>query len=448
MRWFGRTGDGVRRRSFGIGLVAAGMAIGLLVGWSGPMIGRSVTGEHLEENTELVVLSGQDLSDARADRITAWNRAAREWNREHPDRRRPIVRVEWLPSSATEQLAEMLRRARSQQADVDVYVLDVPWTRQFVSARYVRELHTTVEEDDFLAGPLSTCKNGDALYALPLNTDTGLLFGQPGLPTVPDWPRLVAAGTAHAPPTRAAFGGQFGHGEAFVVNVLEGVMAHGGQILRQDRDADGSVTVSLQLRGPGVAEALRDLSKDLHDTTRIPAAADGYDEAATRRAFLAGQIAYMRNWPAFAPRDPQGTLLRGMRVSPLPWRSVLGGQNLAVATKSPHPEAATRFIEWLSGEASQVQLFGAAGFAPTRSALYHDPQIYAEDDEKYLQTILEGVQDAVRRPDVPDYLLFSEVFEEVMRRALTAGHLRDVDIAQIEAAAEGKYLPVPAASGS
>jgi multiple sugar transport system substrate-binding protein len=419
-----------------IGSLAIGVLVGTLVGALGTVVLPRLfapSRTSIAAGTRLIVLSGQDPSGARDRRFQLWNERAAAWNAGHPDERLPEVTVVWLPTAANEQLAEMLRRARTAEDDADVYVLDAPWTRQFVSGGWLLRLDTGVDTQQFLPGPLKTCRNGDSLYALPFNTDVGLLYRRPGLRVPADWSSLVND-AAHAPARpRAAFAAPFGRGEAFVVSVIEGVLARGGSIL----DGEGHLT----LDGPGVALALKELSHDLSDRTLISSTAVESDEAATRQTFVDGQAAYMRNWPTFTPRDHQQHPLKGMGVSRLPWRSVLGGQDLAVDAQTPYPQAATELIEWLTGESSQTQLFMDGGFAPTREAVYHDPLVLDQNRSPFAGDLLAAVQSAVRRPDVPNYPLFSRVFEDVMRRVLqTGGSLSPRDVDEITAAVDGRLL--------
>jgi multiple sugar transport system substrate-binding protein len=417
------------------GLVT-GVALTVLTtrGWPWP-----AADEPVGEDSFLVVLAGQDPRQARQDRIDAWNEQAARWNGDpaHRDRRRPLVKVVWLPSDPGEQLAEMLRRAQSPLPDVDVFVLDAPWTRQFAAQGYIRRLGVDVDTDGFLATPLRTCRFGDALYALPFNTDAALLTswmssapGGTDTPFPDSWAALLAA-AERVSPERAAFVGQFGPGEPFVVNVLEGVMARGGEIL----DSDGN----LRLDGPGVERALRSLSRELHDPKAILPSSDELDEDSSREAFVRNEAVYLRNWPAFVPQAADGGLDPRAVVRRLPWPGVLGGQNLAIAAESRRPRAAQELLEWLTSEASQLRLFEDGGFAAARKEPYVDPKISRSSRFRYAEELLEAVDRARPRPSVPNYLLFSQVFERVMRRVLAeGGQLRDTDVRQITAAARGR----------
>ncbi len=95
-------------------------------------------------------------------------------------------------------------------------------------------------------------------------------------------------------------------------------------------------------------------------------------------------------------------------MTALPGPSALGGQNLAVAQESRHPEAARQLIEFLTSEASQQVLFQDGGLASTRLRTYRDPVINTE--YPYASKLLNAVDSAELRPVTAHYWTFSRVF--------------------------------------
>ena len=99
-----------------------------------------------------------------------------------PEKRARIVE---LSGNADQQRNEMVRLAQDPDGVVDVYNLDVTWTAEFAENDYIVPL-TGVSTDDFLSGPLDTCRyerrfdgipfSGEKLWALPFNADAGLLY--------------------------------------------------------------------------------------------------------------------------------------------------------------------------------------------------------------------------------------------------------------------------------
>src|SRR5690606_10237073 len=95
-------------------------------------------------------------------------------------------------STATAARSQMVPHAQSGAAPaVDVYSLDVTWTAEFASAGLIRPLdESRLDLDGFLPGPLRTGRYDGKQYALPLNTDAGLLFYRKDL--IPSPPTTLA----------------------------------------------------------------------------------------------------------------------------------------------------------------------------------------------------------------------------------------------------------------
>lgn len=399
----------------------------------------------------LVVLSGQDdsVGNQRQRLIDTWNAL-------HPDQK---ARIEVLPASADAQHSEMRRRAQSSRPDVDVFNLDVTWTAEFAAADFIRPL----KGDDprgFLAKPLETCRYEGTLWALPFNTDAGLLFFRPQrlrqAYSEQDW-NLEADPKRH-PPTwdgigretdavfaaprpagevlEAGYTGQFANYEGLTVNAMEAVWEAGGQVL----DDDGEIALGSDPARRGI----RSLVKGFADSRIILADARQQDEAGSTQAFKDGRVLFMRNWPVAYRQLTQRSTDSGapsaetdFDVTTLPGPSALGGQNLAVASESRHPEAARKLIEFLTGEASQQVLFQDGGLASTRERTYRDPQI--QQNYPYASTLLTAIGDAELRPVTPHYWLFSQVFRQVVTEALDGdGEITDTQLERLQRALKGK----------
>lgn len=398
------------------------------------------------EEGELVIMMDRDQSlDQQRHELL------HEWQRRHG-----AVTVLEVSSTATAARSQMVAHAQSGAAPaVDVYSLDVTWTAEFASAGLIRPLdESRLDLDGFLPGPLRTGRYDGKQYALPLNTDAGLLFYRKDL--IPSPPTTLAEMVAqiddyfqnpvegHA--IEAGFVGQLGDYEGFTVNALEVIWATGGDVV----DAGGKVA-PLDAMAPGVrwlAEGWRGPRSGGRPPIILPDSLE-YDEDRSRQAFEQGRVLFMRNWPVAyrlltepapgedgsAPMDPAQ-----VGVARLPWPSVLGGQNLAVAATTDQPRAAQALIEFLTSERSQQKLF-EGGFAPTQEVVYYDagPQTNAE----LMAALLAAVQDARPRPATRHYEQFSDAFRTLVRAAVTGdGELPPGAREAIAAALKGE-VPAP-----
>ena len=402
----------------------------------------------------LVVLSGKDdgVGEQRQRLIATWNAL-------HPDQQ---AQIKVLPASADKQHSEMRRRAQSDLHDVDVFNLDVTWTAEFAAAGFIRPLKG-VDESGFLGKPLETCRYEGTLWALPFNTDAGLLFFRPQrlrqAYSDEDWKR-EADPKAH-PPTwdgirratdavfaasrpagdalQAGYTGQFFNYEGLTVNAMEAVWEAGGQVV----DDDGNMALDSEDARRGI----RSLVKGFADSRIILPDARQELEADSTTAFKDGRVLFMRNWPvAYRQLKERSTdagpssTASDFDVTTLPGPSALGGQNLAVASESRHPEAARELIEFLTGEASQQVLFQDGGLAATRLRTYQDPQI--RSSYPYAATLLTAIGDAELRPVTPHYWVFSQVFRKVVTEVLDGGgEVTQEQIDRLQRALKGKETP-------
>ncbi len=416
---------------FGSGAVLGVVATLLVSAYLVPLFDRS---DRLEPG-DLVILSGRD--DGQGNQRQA---LVDQWNALHPHNQ---ARIEAISPVADAQHSEMVARAQSKQRTVDIYNLDVTWTAEFASAGYIRPLDEAgLDTSGFLKAPLNTCRYDGKLWALPFNTDAGLLYYRATLVSKPPttWPSLVATvqdvlSQPSAPAVLAGYAGQFADYEGLTVNALEAIWAAGGDVV----DAHGRVVID----SPEAQAGLTRLASGLAPSTPqvILRDATKFDETATTQAFGAGKVLFMRNWPvAYRSLNPStgadAAPAVPFQVTQLPGPSVLGGQNLAIAKDSRHPRAAQKLIEFLTSERSQQILFEHGGFAATREIVYRDATVV--NLYRYAPTLLEAIRSARTRPVTPHYSQFSETFRQIVRQALAnGGQLPDDAESRLEGALQG-----------
>lgn len=384
------------------------------------------------EDGSLVILSGNDDSaeNERQALIDVWNKL-------NPENK---ARIEELPSDADAQHAEMVARAQSDDADIDIYNLDVTWTAEFAEEGWIRQLdEDLVDASGFLRAPLETCRWNGSLWGLPFNADAGLLYyrADVGIEELPNtWGQIIdiidrVFDTRQDPRLEAGYTGQLANYEGLTVNALEAMAAAngGGDVVR-----DGKVIVPPEVMQQGL-ERLRPKGGEPEIVLRESLA---YDEAKSTQAFREGRVIFMRNWPlAYRSLASAGHPVE-FDVAPLPGGTVLGGQNLAVAEHSEEPNAARELIKFLTNERSQQILFERGGFAATRAVVYADKDVI--ERYPYADELLDSIESAARpRPVDPQYAQFSEVLRTSADAFLRRGVPLPPDfVSQLEAALEGR----------
>lgn len=420
---------------FGLG---TGLAIGIVVA---ALVGTHVMpilrGTGAAEPGTLVIMSGSDESFGEQRRALV-----EQWNDAHPHN--PAV-IKKLSTESDAQHATMVRQAQSGQNDVDIYNLDVTWTPEFASSGYIRPLNTSsLDTSGFFKAPLRTVQYDGKLWGLPFNSDAGLLYYRDKVVRTPPtkWlgvPKFTGQANSE---DMAMYALQLADYEGLTVNALEAIWSTGGDVV--DRDSREVVIDSKEAR-----EGLRRLAMALKssDPQVVMRESLGFDEGKTTDAFRSGKVLMMRNWPVVysklsgAPSDDKKSGKSSFRVTNLPGPTVLGGQNLAIASGSKKPRAAQQLIEFLTSERSQQILFERGGFAATRKSVYNDRVI--RDKYPYSDTLRKAIETARPRPDTVQYNRFSQEFRSIVLETIQrSGELPDSAVSRLTEALKG-YLPSP-----
>ena len=452
---------GITRRGFFVGgaaglLAGAGLSLGME-----ELFGGAADLERFSTGDQLTILSGRDESDGGQRRLLVdlWNRVYEA----HPAR---IVEVS---SNADRAYSTMLSAAQAGEPGYDIYNLDIPWVPQFAQSGYLRALDGATG-DGFLSEPWAAGTWDGAAYALPFNSDVGLLYcnldlideyyrskgeevprtdpipvhdGWAGLDRFADDVFAEVGGDRglNRPIVETAIALQLADYEGFTVNLWEILL--------------GSRAVSVDATGRPVFEdvdrigaAVESLAERLRPPLDGPsgaAASLAFDEQGSLAAFAGGRAVFLRHWPRAL------RLLRGKDSAPfrvgfmrVPGGGVLGGQSLAVAAASKYPVAARRLAEFLTNERSHQLIFERGGFAASREAPYRDPEApwalepvtgdlasalvdYAtgkgvegtNDPERKANDALRLALDgASPRPRLQHYVELSEEFRRYVRAAL------------------------------
>jgi multiple sugar transport system substrate-binding protein len=385
------------------------------------------------EPGELRILAGADESPGR------WREALVDlWNAEHP--RSPAKLVE-LNQAADAQRSQMVNDAKAD-SDTDVYLLDVPMLAEFADPPgedpYIQPLDQSLLPPDFLDGflakPLESCRyqDPDKLWALPFNTDAGLLFYRSDLVKEPPavWDQVVPTAQQVAP-EMSAYVTQLRDYEGLAVNALEAIWAEGGEVTDGD-----TVIATADMMSRGIRRLIPTGPGAMHPGAR------GFDETTSSEAFAGGEAVFMRNWPVqYSKLLSNDDVAKAKRVefevTALPGPSVLGGQNLAIASDSEQPLAAQAFVQFMTQESSQLLLARYGGFASTRERPYQDE--VTRERYPYLPALRTAIDQAKLRPVTPYYERFTAVFRAVVTETMDNGGQPPADFAnRLTAALRGR----------
>lgn len=347
------------------------------------------------------------------------------------------VQLDTIDGSATLEHSEMLVAAQAGDARYDIYNLDNEWVPEFAAGGYIQSLQDILPEGGFLSQPLASGRDASGrLYAAPFTTDVGLLYYRSDLvhnaSSLGTFGQVLQAARqvqASDPAMTVGYAGQFDEYEGLTVNLLE--------IIRGE--APDAIGPDGEIRDPAaVAAALEQIALALAPGGPIPGPeVRSYTELQSYQAFLHGYAVFMRNWPIYynlltAPQSGSSTVAGKFGVVPLPFPSVLGGQDLAISASSAHPDEALQVVEFLTSPQAERCLFAVGGFPATRPGAYaQDKQLPTEYQVAGKPAVMghrlcgrvtgrqlmigpeikKGITGAFPRPVTPYYTEFSTIIQ-------------------------------------
>jgi multiple sugar transport system substrate-binding protein len=381
---------------------AAAASALVLAGCSTSAPDTSAASGNTQDRGAITFAVGKDTSGNLQKQVDSWNAA-------HPTQK---VTINELPASADDQLQQLQQNAQVRSDAFAVLGLDVVWTPEFAANRWIDQLPASTDTSGLLPAAVDTATYRNHLYAVPWQTNGGLLFYRTDL--------LTAAGVKSAPTTWSqmqndcakvkatpqgknlgCYAGQFDKYEGLVVNFSEAVQSAGGRVF----DDGGNPTVDTSQ----AKSALQWLAGAFKDGT-IPRAALTYKEEDGRKAFQDGNLVFLRQWPYtwdLANKTDGSSKVAGrFGVAALPGldgpgSSALGGYNLAVSAFAKHKATARDFIAYLAGDDAQRANLLATSIAPTRTDLYADTTLQRRFP--YLTVLQKSLQTAVPRPKAVHY---------------------------------------------
>lgn len=364
------------------------------------------------ERGELVIMAAEDVSQAYARRTLV-----DLWNATHPANPARIVHVS---GSTDEQFEHMVNDAKDGGAhEADIYLLDVVWMTRFIEDDYILPLDRSRlsdrDLDDFVDKVRRTGEGGDGkLWALPLNTDVGLIYYRtnvPGATEPTSWDDHSGPAARTSPIAVHAF--QMAD-EMATVTALEAIWAEKGTVVQEDGRISRTTNGRQARFDDKDHEGLRKLNAAVNDPALFPGDPEPEDTSSDKAVdqFVEGRAFAMRNWAVAYKQltnrqrelDAKGITFRA--VAP-PTPSVLGGQNLAIsAHNDDKPRAAQALIEFMTSAQSQLILSEVGGFAPTRDS------VYERLEGEQFGVIRDALQDARPRPAIRCYTEWSQEFRD------------------------------------
>jgi multiple sugar transport system substrate-binding protein len=304
-----------------------------------------------------------------------------------------------LPTNADQQRELVARRLAAEDSDIDIVGLDVNWTAEFAEAGWILPWQGERERsasDGKLEGPLLTAQYQDKLWAVPLTSNTQLLwYRKDRVKKVPKtWDEMIDMAKASGRSIEV----QAARYEGFTVWINSLVASAGGEIVDEDGDVAVDETtkraaeiikrVATEAAPPGMSNNREDQGRLGFEEGRSDFQVNYsfiYPSAAAIEGFQE-KIGWAR-WPSVEPGQPS--------------KVTLGGINLGVGAYSKNPDLAFEAAECLARPENQIVASVKGGLAPTTEALYDDPEITKPNP--YADVLRQSLDEGVPRPVTPAY---------------------------------------------
>jgi len=319
-----------------------------------------------------------------------------------------------LPTSSDDQRTQLVQREQAKSTECDVLGMDVIWTAEFAAQSWLRNVNQVIQarQSEFIPSTLSTVKLNNNYWAVPFNTNAGLLYYNTTkvhqAPTTWQQAYQMAKGAG-------GVGYQGQSYEGLTVDFLELLYSDGGTVLSP---SGKSATID----SPQAKQVLTFMQQGIKDGS-VPQSVLTYMEEESRNAFQTGKVSILRNWPyvyslAKAAHVP-------FKVEPLPTfadgkpAGVLGGYNLGISKYSKNPGAALSFINFATGPAAQAKFFITSSLPAVLTKTYSLPAVVKS--QPFAPQLLKAVEQAQPRPISPVYPQISQAIYKNVYSALSSG---------------------------
>jgi len=310
-----------------------------------------------------------------------------------------------LPSDASQQREQLVRRLAAGDPDIDIIGMDVIWTAEFAEAGWILPWEENLARQvrrNRLAGAVSSAIYEERLWAIPFTTNTQLLwYRKDRVPTPPEtWDEMISlAETLGDVGTIQVQGERYEGLTVFFVSLLASA---GGSVL-----APGGEEVSLE--DEPTRRALAVMRRLATSPAADPALANAREDQA-RLAFESGGSSFMVNytyvWPSARANSPGVAAHMAWArwpavVTGRPSRVTVGGINLGIGAHSLYPDYAFEAASCIASQDNQRLAATLGGLPPTIEALYDDEEV--RNIFPFADVLRETLREAVQRPQTPLY---------------------------------------------
>ena len=316
------------------------------------------------------------------------------------------IKINFLSTSSDQQRVSLVRRLAANDSSIDILAMDVDWTAEFATAKWIvpvpNQLAQQIRSQD-LRGPVQTATVDGKLWAVPINSNTQLLWYRKDLVPHPpktwnqmidDAERLAKQGKPHYIEEQGA---QY---EGLTVWFNSMVNSAGGQIITGDNK------VVIGKPAEVGATIMQRLANSVAADPSLNVAMEGQSDTAFDQGNAAFEINYPFVWQSAKTTNPK--VAKNMGYAPFPQvvpgvtpRVSIGGYNLGISSHSKHSGLAFQAAQCLIQPANQTRDAVKGGLAPVAASIY-DQASFAKA-YPFHQLIKQQLQTYGLRPQTAAY---------------------------------------------
>jgi multiple sugar transport system substrate-binding protein len=316
------------------------------------------------------------------------------------------IKINFLSTASDQQRVSLVRRLAASDSSIDILAMDVDWTAEFATAKWLKPVPASVAaqiKSTDLPGPVQTATWKNQLWAIPINSNTELLWYRkdlvPNPPTT--WAQMIADANHLAAEGKPHFieeqGAQY---EGLTVWFNSMVNSAGGQILSPDNK------VVLGRPAAIAASLMRQVATSAGADPSLNVSQEGPGQVAFQNGTAAFMINYPFVWSATQAGNPKVFKDMGYAAFPgvipgTPPKVSIGGYNLGISAFSSHPDLAFQAVECLVKPSNQSRNAIKGGLAPVAANIYDQPAFGKA--YPFHQLIKQQLQNYGIRPQTPAY---------------------------------------------
>jgi multiple sugar transport system substrate-binding protein len=289
------------------------------------------------------------------------------------------IAINFLSTSSDQQRVSLVRRLAAADPSIDILAMDVDWTAEFATAKWIRPvpaaLANEIKQVD-LPGPVQTATWLHKLYAVPINSNTELLWYRKdllqkiGKPVPKTWTEMIEDARLLANKGLPHFieeqGAQY---EGLTVWFNSMVASAGGGIIT------GSNKVVVNQTTKIAATIMHEMASSPAADPSLNVAMEGSSDSQFDQGLAAFEINYPFVWQSAKATGPKVAKQMGYALFPRVVPSIapkvsIGGYNLAISSYSKHPAAAFAAVKCLTQEKYEITYAVKGGLAPVRGSVY------------------------------------------------------------------------------